>query len=190
MSKCKHFLGHSVWLFECILLAFHSPCYFLIYVTHLARYFSRSPSRIILTDKIIGIRLYSCDCGACGPYGGGERGAQGVGGETRDNIKMYLQEVGGVVGTGWSWLRIGTGGVYLWVRQRTFGFQQNAVNFLTSCKLVSFSRRTLLHGVSKCPYIACFVVVVVYTFRSVHYDSFTTVYTNKCTQFVRITETL
>jgi len=26
-----------------------------------------------------------------------------------DNIKMALQEVGGVVGTGWSWLRIGTG---------------------------------------------------------------------------------
>ena len=27
-----------------------------------------------------------------------------------DNIKMDLQEVEGVVGTGWSWLRIGTGG--------------------------------------------------------------------------------
>jgi hypothetical protein len=27
-----------------------------------------------------------------------------------DNIKRDLQEVGGVVGTGWSWLRIGTGG--------------------------------------------------------------------------------
>ena len=33
-----------------------------------------------------------------------------------DNIKMDLQEVGGVVGTGWSWLRIGTGGGRLWVR--------------------------------------------------------------------------
>jgi len=32
------------------------------------------------------------------------------------NIKMGLQEVGGVVGTGWSWLRIGTGGRHLWVR--------------------------------------------------------------------------
>ena len=31
-----------------------------------------------------------------------------------DNIK--LQEVEGVVGTGWSWLRIGTGGGHLWVR--------------------------------------------------------------------------
>ena len=33
-----------------------------------------------------------------------------------DNIKMDLQEVGGVVGTGWSWLRTGTGGGRLWVR--------------------------------------------------------------------------
>ena len=34
----------------------------------------------------------------------------------KDNIKMDLQEVGGVVGNGWSWLRIGTGGGHLWVR--------------------------------------------------------------------------
>ena len=33
-----------------------------------------------------------------------------------DNIKMDLQELKGVVGTGWSWLRIGTGGGRLWVR--------------------------------------------------------------------------
>jgi len=33
-----------------------------------------------------------------------------------DNIKMDFQEVGGVVGTGWSWLRIGTGGGHLWVQ--------------------------------------------------------------------------
>ena len=34
-----------------------------------------------------------------------------------DNIKMDLQEVGGgFVGTGWSWLRIGTDGGRLWVR--------------------------------------------------------------------------
>ena len=31
----------------------------------------------------------------------------------KDNIKMYLQEVRGDVGTGWSWLRIGTGGGHL-----------------------------------------------------------------------------
>ena len=30
-----------------------------------------------------------------------------------DNIKMDLQEVEGVVKTGWSWLRIGTGGGHL-----------------------------------------------------------------------------
>ena len=30
-----------------------------------------------------------------------------------DNIKMDLQEVGGVVGTGWCWPRIGTGGGHL-----------------------------------------------------------------------------
>jgi len=30
-----------------------------------------------------------------------------------DNTKMDLQEVGGVVGTGWSWLRRGTGGGHL-----------------------------------------------------------------------------
>ena len=33
-----------------------------------------------------------------------------------NNIKMDLQEWDGVVGTGWSWLRIGTGGGRLWVR--------------------------------------------------------------------------
>jgi hypothetical protein len=34
-----------------------------------------------------------------------------------DTIKMDLHEVGwGVFGTGWSWLRIGTGGGHLWVR--------------------------------------------------------------------------
>ena len=33
-----------------------------------------------------------------------------------DNIKMDLQEVGGVVATGRSWHRIGTGGGHLWVR--------------------------------------------------------------------------
>jgi hypothetical protein len=29
------------------------------------------------------------------------------------NIKMDFQEVGGGLGTGWSWLRIGTGGGHL-----------------------------------------------------------------------------
>ena len=31
----------------------------------------------------------------------------------KDNITMDLQEVGGGLGTGWSWLRIGTGGGHL-----------------------------------------------------------------------------
>jgi hypothetical protein len=30
-----------------------------------------------------------------------------------DNIKMDLQEFGGCGGTGWNWLRIGTGGGHL-----------------------------------------------------------------------------
>ena len=34
-----------------------------------------------------------------------------------NNIKINLQEVGGgVVRTGWSWLRTGTAGGHLWVR--------------------------------------------------------------------------
>ena len=33
-----------------------------------------------------------------------------------DIIKKDLQELEGVVGTGWSWLRIGTVGRHLWVR--------------------------------------------------------------------------
>jgi hypothetical protein len=34
----------------------------------------------------------------------------------KDNIKMDLQEVGGGLGTGWIWLRVGTGGEHLWLR--------------------------------------------------------------------------
>ena len=41
-----------------------------------------------------------------------------------DNIKMDLQEVWGGMGTGWSLLRIGTGGGLLWVRWGTFGFHK------------------------------------------------------------------
>jgi hypothetical protein len=33
-----------------------------------------------------------------------------------NNIKRDRQEVGGLVWTGWSWLRIGTDGGHLWVR--------------------------------------------------------------------------
>ena len=61
--------------------------------------------------------------GACGAYGGGERGAQGSCGE-RDHwgdpdvdgriiLRWIFRKCEGVVGTGWSWLRIGTGGGHL-----------------------------------------------------------------------------
>jgi hypothetical protein len=40
-------------------------------------------------------------------------------------ILMYIfRKLEGVVGTGWSWLSIGKGGGYLWVRCGTFGFHK------------------------------------------------------------------
>jgi hypothetical protein len=51
--------------------------------------------------------------------------------------------------TGLGWPRIETGGGSLWVRWWTFGFCEMAGNFLTSCKPVSCSRRTLHRGVSE-----------------------------------------
>jgi hypothetical protein len=50
--------------------------------------------------------------------------------------------------TGWNWLRIGTGGECCECSDKLSG-SINVGNFLTGCKLGSFSRRTLLHGVSK-----------------------------------------
>ena len=47
------------------------------------------------------------------------------------------------------WLRIGTGDGNLWVRWWTFGFQKMRGISWLDAELVSFSRRTLLHGVSK-----------------------------------------
>jgi len=47
------------------------------------------------------------------------------------------------------WLRIGTGGGHLWMGWWTFEFHKMMGNFLTSWETVSFSRWTVLHGVSE-----------------------------------------
>jgi hypothetical protein len=48
--------------------------------------------------------------------------------ERNKSFKVLVSRTAGkleeVVGTGWSWLRIGTGGGYLWVRCGTFGFHK------------------------------------------------------------------
>ena len=66
-----------------------------------------------------------------------------------DNIRMYLQEVGcgyvdwiGLAQDRDRWRTLVSAVMNLRVLR-------NAGNFLTSCKPVSFSRRTLHHGVSK-----------------------------------------
>ena len=43
-------------------------------------------------------------------------------------LRWIFRKLEGVEGTGWSWLRIGTGGGHLWG-------SINAGNFLTSCKV-------------------------------------------------------
>jgi hypothetical protein len=43
---------------------------------------------------------------------------------------------------------IGTGGGRLWIAVMNIRFPQKPGNFLASCLLVSFTRRTVLHGVS------------------------------------------
>ena len=64
-------------------------------------------------------------------------------------LRWIFRKCEGVVGTGWSWLRIGTGGGRLWVRWWTFGFHKMRGISWLAVKPVSFSRRTLLYGVSK-----------------------------------------
>jgi len=39
-------------------------------------------------------------------------------------LRWIFRKLEGVVGTGWNWLRIGTGGGHLWVRRGTFGFHK------------------------------------------------------------------
>ena len=65
-----------------------------------------------------------------------------------DNIMMYLQEVGC---GGMDWIELAQDWYRWWALVNVvmnLQVPQIAGNFLTSCKLVSFSR-TLLHGVSK-----------------------------------------
>ena len=75
-----------------------------------------------------------------------------------DKIRTDLQEVGcgymdwiGLAQDRDRWQRLVSAVMNLWV-------PRNAGNFLTSCKPVSFSRRTLHHGVSK--YSASVQVVI------------------------------
>ena len=56
------------------------------------------------------------------PEGKRPRGDQDIDG--RIILRWIFRKLEGVVGTGWSWLRIGTGGGHLWVRWRTFGFHK------------------------------------------------------------------
>jgi hypothetical protein len=59
---------------------------------------------------------------------------------TADNIKLDLQEIGF---WGMEWIGLAQ------VAGTCECGNENAGNFLTSCKPVSFSGRTLLHGVCK-----------------------------------------
>jgi hypothetical protein len=52
----------------------------------------------------------------------GHRGEQGVDG--RIILRRIFRKLERVVGTGWSWLRIGTVGGHLWIQCGTFGFHK------------------------------------------------------------------
>jgi hypothetical protein len=63
----------------------------------------------------------------------GHWGDQDVNG--RIILRWIFRKLVGVVGTGWSWLRIGTGGGHLWGYSEGLSGSINAGNFLTSCKV-------------------------------------------------------
>ena len=118
---------------------------------------------VLLTQYCAGDKIDKNEMGwACGAYGWGEGGVQGLGGETggkettgrprrrwADNIRLDLQE-GGCGYMDWiglaqdrdRWRTLVSAVMNLRV-------PWNAGIFLTSCRTVSFSRRTLHHGVSK-----------------------------------------
>jgi hypothetical protein len=81
------------------------------------------------------------------PEGKRTLGRPGI--EWEDNIKMNLKDVGKKVWNGSIWLRIGTVGGHLRMRQRTFGFHKSPGNFLTGWKPVGLSRRALLYRLSE-----------------------------------------
>ena len=120
-------------------------------------------SFLLLTQYCAGDKIEKNEMGwACGAYGWGEgvyrvlvgkpEGKRPLGRPRHrcvDNIKMDLQEVGcgymdwiGRAQDRYSWLTLVSAVMNLRV-------PWNVGNFLTSCKPVSFSIRTLHHGVSK-----------------------------------------
>ena len=118
---------------------------------------------VLLTQYCAGNKIEKNEMGwACGAYGWGEGGYRVLVGKPEgrrplgrprrrwvDNNRMNLQEVGcgymDWIGLAQDRDRWRT----LLIAVMNLRFPWNAGNFLTSCKPVSFSRRTLHHGVSK-----------------------------------------
>ena len=73
----------------------------------------------------------------------------------------------GGVETGWSWLRIGTDGRHLWIRWWTFGFYKVQGISWQAAEPVSFSRRTLRHGVSKYVIYIKYIIYIIYIYIAI-----------------------